>query len=308
MIVLSVLTAAVLAVARPATDTTLTVKSGTRLSLENYMGSVTIEAWPRDAVRVHAEHHRSTELSIDVSPGSLELGAEGHWGTPGSVDWHITVPAWMAVSVQGVGTDISAAGLQGELKLETVKGDINVTRCKSVEANSVEGAVVVGGCGGRVDAASVNEGVRIRGCNGELKAESVNGDVILEDSPSPDVEASSVNGAVMSAGPFRDGGSYSFSAHNGDVVVALSEKTSASVSVSTWGGAFSSDFPVTSEEKRNKGLTRFTLGGGGASIELESFQGRIRVVRPENFEKVLRERTDQPRARDDRDDPGDPEE
>ena len=301
MTLLTVLAAVSLATATPPTDTTFAVGTGTRLSLENYMGSVTIGAWSRDAVRVRAQHHRTSSIVIERSPGRLELTASGHWGPPGAVDWDVTIPTWMAVSVEGVGTDISVQGVQGELKLETVKGDVSVARCAAAEASSVEGAVVVTDCRGRVSAQSVNEPVRIRGCKGEVQGESVNGGVIIQCPESHDVEANSVNGDVILSGPFVDGGSYSLSAHNGDIVVGVPEKASLSVSVSTYGGGLSSDFPLTFSEKRKGREYRFTLGSGAASLELESFQGEVRLLRLDSWNKELQRREGEAKKDKDRD-------
>jgi len=282
MTVLTVLAAVSLATATPSTDTTFAVATGTRLSLENYAGSVTIGVWSRNDVRVRAGHHRSAAIVIERSPGRLELTASGHWGVPGAVDWDLTIPTWMAATIEGVGTDISIQGVQGELKLDTVKGDVSVSRCAAAEASSVEGTVVVADCHGRINAQSVNETVRIRGCRGEVNGESVNGEVIVQCPESRDVEATSVNGDVLLSGPFMDGGSYSLSAHNGDIVVGVPEKASLSVSVSTYGGGLSSDFPLTFSEKKKGREYRFTLGSGAASLELESFQGAIHLQNKAN--------------------------
>jgi hypothetical protein len=293
MTLLTVLAAVSLATATPSTDTTFAVAAGTRLSLENYMGSVTIGVWPRNDVRVRAGHRRSAAIVIERSPGRLELTASGHWGVPGEVDWDVTIPAWMAVNVEGVGTDISIQGVQGELKLDTVKGDVSVTRCAAAEASSVEGSVVVTDCRGRVNAQSVNESVRIRGCKGEVNGESVNGEVIIQCPEARDVEATSVNGDVLLSGPFVDGGSYTLSAHNGDIVVGVPEKASLSVSVSTYGGGLSSDFPLTFSEKRKGREYRFTLGSGAASLELESFQGEVRLLRLDSWNKEYQRHADE---------------
>ena len=302
MTLLTVLAAVSLATATPSTDTTFAVGTGTRLSLENYMGSVAISAWSRDAVRVRAQHHHNTTVTIDRSPGRLELSASGHWGVPGTVDWDVTIPAWMAATVEGVGTDVSIQGVQGELKIDTVKGDVTITRCMAAEASSVEGQVTIGECRGHISAQSVNEVVRIRGCKGEVNGESVNGDVIVQCPESHDVEASSVNGDVVMSGPFVDGGSYSLSAHNGDIVVGVPERASLSVSVSTYGGGLSSDFPLTFNEKKKGREYRFTLGSGAASLELESFQGEVKLLRLESWNKELQRRESEKDKDKDKDD------
>ena len=71
--------------------------------------------------------------------------------------------------------------------------------------------------------------------------------------------------------------------HNGDIRVSLGAQANATVFVRTFGGDFSSDFPVTLPEgmSNRDGNKRFnfTLGGGSARVELQSFQGDIHVSR-----------------------------
>jgi DUF4097 and DUF4098 domain-containing protein YvlB len=78
----------------------------------------------------------------------------------------------------------------------------------------------------------------------------------------------------------RDDGSYRLSTHNGDVTVSVPGSISATVTVSTFSGDFESDFPVTLAGARQGKRFTFTLGSGKATMELESFQGSIRLVRP----------------------------
>src|SRR5258708_2839384 len=100
MFVLNALAAVALVIGPSATDTTIAVHTGTRLSLENYLGDVSLDAWSRDAVRVRATHRHNTTIEIASTPGRLELSAESQWGPSGTVHWHITVPAWMAASIE----------------------------------------------------------------------------------------------------------------------------------------------------------------------------------------------------------------
>ena len=92
-----------------------------------------------------------------------------------------------------------------------------------------------------------------------------------------------MNGDVRFEGPTADKGTYRVTTHNGDIRVSLGAQANATVFVRTFGGDFSSDFPVTLPEgmSNRDGNKRFnfTLGGGSARVELQSFQGDIHVSR-----------------------------
>jgi len=270
----------VVALATAQTDTTFSVKQGARLELNNFSGDIAVETWTKNAVRVRADHSSRAEVQIDDDGPTISIDIH-HWrGIPTSVDYHLTVPKWMALELSGVNTEISVLGAQGDVEAQSVEGDVSITGGRKVTAGSVSGSVRVSGAQGRVECSSVNAGVEVHKSSGAIAASSVNGEVVFDDINSDDVEASTVNGGVRFSGPFKDDGSYRFSSHNGSVTVTVPEGTNASVSVSTFSGGFDSSFEVPLKgTKRGKSFD-FNLGSGGARIALESFQGSIYLRRP----------------------------
>lgn len=262
-----------------STDTTFAVKQGTRLTVDNYAGSVTVKTWLRDALHLEASHSRRTRIDIDRSESEVRITAAGHMG-PGSSEMEIVIPAWMPVQIEGVHTDIEVQGGKSEIKAQTVHGDIEVLGGGNfLSLSSVDGQVKVVGARGRVQASSVNEGVELSGVTGDITAESVNGDVVLLRPDSKLVEVSTINGGVLFDGVTRAGGVYTLSTHNGNILMGLPENPDVSVSVSTFGGDFSSFLPIQVSETRRRRPFTFVLGKGGAQLELESFQGNIRLER-----------------------------
>ena len=276
---LAALTVAVMAGTH--TDTTVTVKPGTRLELNNFGGMIAVTTWSRNAVRISAEHSSRTEITIEISDPTLEIQASHRRGIPTSVDYQLTVPKWMTLELSGVSTDMSIENSEGEISVESVQGEVTVTGgTKKVTANSVEGEVRIQGASGRIECSSVNGGVHIERSTGPVIASSVNGEIVLGRIDSDDVEASTVNGTVTYEGAIKSGGSYRFSTHNGDVDVTVPERVNATISVATFSGEFSSGFPLQLNETKHGKRFNFTLGNGDARIELESFQGGIRLRRP----------------------------
>jgi len=283
MLNLASLAMVLLAAARPVTDTTITVKAGTRVVIDNFAGAIVVDTWTKNAVRVRAEHSRRAQLDIEHAVARLDLSAHGKWGEPVFVDFAITVPAGTPIELSGVYTDIEVRGGEGAVKAETVKGDVLVEGAKgAVTCSSVEGEVVVLNSRGRVEASAVNDIVRVVGATGVVQAESVNGDVFLEQLKAGTVEASTVNGEVYFVGDIQSDGDYSFSSHNGGIRVGVPVNTNCSGSVSTYGGSFESSFSIDrSDKKKRENDFTFTIGDGSARLELESFNGSIRLDRPE---------------------------
>jgi DUF4097 and DUF4098 domain-containing protein YvlB len=291
---LAALTAAVLTTSTTETDTTFAVTPGTRLELNQFAGSISVHTWSKNAVRVVATH--SSRVEIEISGGSpvahphqgaqpralLAIQAVHYRGLPSNVDFQLTVPKTMALSLSGVNTEISVDDSGGEISIETVQGEVTVTGgSKIIQASSVDGEVHLTDASGRIECSSVNGAVQIERSSGPVVASSVNGEIVLQSIDSDDVEGSTVNGTVDYDGALKDGGSYRFSSHNGEVSVGISERASVTVSVATFSGDFNSDFPIPLTESRGKRFS-FTLGGGNARLELESFQGGIHLRRPRN--------------------------
>ena len=262
-------------------DSTVPVERGQRLELDLYAGDVDVKTWTRNSVRVVAEADGRGRVEIERSATTLSIRTSGRRGPPPSTDVQLTVPAWMALDLSGVYTDISIAGARGPITAETVQGEVTAEGGEGlVSLKSVQGGVSVTGAKGRIEANSVNADVEVTRCSGEISAETVNGDIDLTGTDATTLTATSVNGDVGYDGPMHAGGRYALSTHNGDITLAVADGASAAVSVSTFNGEFESDFPVTITETRQGKRFNFTIGSGSSQVTLESFQGTIQLVRP----------------------------
>jgi hypothetical protein len=262
-------------------DSTVPVERGQRLEVDLFAGDVDVKTWSKNAVRVVADPDGRGRVEIERSATSLSVRTTGRRGPPWAPDGELTVPAWMALDISGVYTDITIAGARGPISAETVQGDVSAEGGEGlVSVKSVQGGVSVTGAKGRIEANSVNADVEVRRSTGEISTETVNGSIDLVGTAAPTLTATSVNGDLEYDGPLHSGGRYALSTHNGDITLAVAEAASAAVSVSTFNGEFESDFPVTLTETRKGKRFNFTIGSGSAQVTLESFQGTISLVRP----------------------------
>ena len=267
---------------RPHTDQTVTVTRGVRLLVNAFAGDISIHAWDRDAVRVQADHSIRDRLDIKTTESLVTIRPQSSMGPPRSMDLDVTMPAWMRLDVSGTYIDVTAEGLQGEVTIETVRGDVNVKGGSGfVSLKSVEGAVTLEGAKGRINVRSVNEGIQLADVAGEVVAETVNGGISLERIQSNSVDVATVNGDLSYDGSIRDDGQYRLTTHNGDITVGIPDNANATIAVRTFDGEFVAAFPVKIEEtsRKNKRFN-LTIGSGSARVELESFGGTIRLQRP----------------------------
>jgi DUF4097 and DUF4098 domain-containing protein YvlB len=266
-----------LALIQGGADTLVAVPRGTRLDVGLRGGNLVVRTWSRDEVQVDGED--VDRVSVRRDEDRLRIRARDGRST---TNLEVTIPAWMAVAATGQNLDATLDGVGADVRVSTVQGDVHVRGGNGeVNVHSVSGLVSVEAARGSIRATSVNDDIIIRGAAGSISANGVNGDVSVEGAQSSDVDLESVNGDVRYAGTIQDGGRYGLSTHNGDVVLAVPEGTSAAVSVATYRGEIEASFPIQIRQTGGTGRRlAFTLGAGGARIDIESFQGVIRLVRP----------------------------
>src|SRR2546425_11771790 len=162
------------------TDTTVPVRAGARLEVHNFGGEIAVKTWNRNAVRVVADHSSRDRISVDASDQLVRVKTEPGRRGPTQIDYAVTVPAWMALNLSGVYTDIKVDGAQNEITAETVQGEVTgLGGAGDVSLKSVMGAGTLGKARGRIDLSSVNEEIRATEVSGDITAETVNGGVTL---------------------------------------------------------------------------------------------------------------------------------
>lgn len=272
------------------TDTIVDANGASRLSLENFRGEVVVRAWDRDAVQIRADHPESRYIEIDRggSTISVEVGTSRGMGIAGLVDFQITVPRTMDLSIDGMALEVDIEGVEGEVDVNTVHGNITLAGGRgSVSLESVNGEIVVEGAEGDLDVTGVSGGVTIRDSSGDIYVEGVGGSVTLQGVTSRDIEAGTVGGSLRFEGSIMDGGVYTFGTHGGQIWLYLPDAMNARVEAVTLAGNIEVDYPgAPSEPTRGRGApglremeVTFESGTGSARIEVETFGGTIHILR-----------------------------
>ena len=226
-------------------DTTLAVAQGQRLQVNAYGGEVLVQAWNRNAVRVQAATSGRHRVQVSVSGPVVSVRTEGRHGPPTDAELRISAPAWMAMNVSGVNTDVKVHGSRAPIAVETVEGEVEVNGGNGlISLRSVQGQVTLQGARGRIKVNSVNEDLEVTNSAGEIMAETVNGEIVLDRVDAATVQASTINGDISYDGPIKNSGRYALTTHNGDLMVTVAEASSAIVAVSTFNGEFESEFAV----------------------------------------------------------------
>jgi hypothetical protein len=264
------------------TDTILDVGGAERLHVETAGGSIEVSVWDEDRIRVQAEHSARTFIEIERrrSGREIDIEPEARRGPANIVDFRITVPRRMALSLDGQYTDIRVQGADGEVEAETVHGDVEIIGGRgSIRVESSLGAIYVEGAEGTIELESSASDIHVARSTGEIYAESAGGSILLEDVRPRAVDVGSTGGRVHYDGTFEPGGTYFFGSHGGSVTIVVGEDARASFNVATVHGSVMSNLRGEAESFRGGERHEFEVGGGGAIVEAETFGGRIRLLR-----------------------------
>lgn len=262
-----------------AADTVLEIRRGDRVLVNDLAGRVEVVAWgeARMSLTGGREEVRDLRLRRDGDRILVE-GTEGRQRGK-QADLRLRLPAWAPVEIRGRRTDVSVEGMAGELEVHVVEGDIRVRDAGGVAVlTTVEGSIEVDGAAGRVSALSRGDDVVMRRVRGEVEAQSGSGDIRLEEMAASRVRAETLDGDLLYQGIFAPSGSYTFSVHDGDADVVIPVGADVRVRVATFDGEFSSEIPVVLQSYGGRGLFEFTLGRGQAALEVQVFDGEIRLL------------------------------
>jgi hypothetical protein len=263
------------------TDTTVNVTQGTRLSVENQGGDIIVKTWERNQVRVQASHSRRTHVSISLGGAVLSLESESDRGPASMVDYELTVPAWMAMNLEGMYATVNVKGTRAAISVETLDGDITVEGgAENVKLASVQGRIMLTGARGRIELNTVSNNIEAADLQGDVLAETVSGSITIAGSAAKSVEIQTVSGELIYDGRIIDGGHYSLLTHSGTIAVSVAEGTNATIATAIGSGDVRASFPLPASDRPSRRRQTFRLGTGSATVELESFSGAISLLRP----------------------------
>lgn len=262
------------------TDTVFPVGGATLLDVQTLAGSVVVDTWDRDEVRIRAEHSRRTYVEIDRRGSRISVEAEALRGPANVVDYHITVPATLRLKIEGFMASITVNGALNDVEAETLQGDVIVRGGRGrIKVSSMAGSVLVEGAEGYIEIESVAGSVRIVDSSGEMVGETMAGPMIFENVHASLVDVASVGGIVWYDGTFDPGGTYFFASHGGSVTLVVPEGTSAQFDLSTVSGSVRDNLQGEMRHSERAGRHSIEVGGGDAIVEVETFGGRISILR-----------------------------
>ena len=241
--------------------------AGGTFTLRNVNGSVTLDAWDKNEVRVEADKEVKADndadakkvmdqVKIDVqsAAGGLRVETKLPKHDDGFLSWlsgnhanvnvayRVHLPRQAVIDAESVNGHIALTGTHGRAKLETTNGRIQVT-----------------GVNGSLDLETTNGRIAATGVTGTVKADTTNGGIDLQFATVP-----------------RQG-DLDLSTTNGSVTVKLPRGAALSVDAAVANGRIHSDFQVAGGEAGKHHLTG-TINGGGGKLHIRTTNGGVHLT------------------------------
>jgi len=274
------------------------------LDLQNVAGDISVTGGGGDDVRIEAvkrvRHPNEaeakallSEIQIEVADrgGRVEVRAEyprrRNWS--GGVDFTVSVPRDASVALRSVSGTVKVTNINGELRAETVSGDIITMTAKKLRvAKTVSGDVEISESeADELSLGSVSGDVTVNRLKGNgFDAQSVSGDLRLTDVEIDHASIRSVSGDIDYSGRLARNGRYQFQSHSGDIRVTPADAKGFAIEASTFSGDVRSDYALTLQTSPGNSFTpgrnrsvRGSFGDAGATLTLQSFSGDIVIVK-----------------------------
>jgi hypothetical protein len=255
------------------------------ISILNIAGSVKVTGWEHDSVAVTGVVNElpAQKFTIQRSDAGVKIGIwDPNVEKVAPSDFEVRVPAGAQVWVRTGSAGVYVGGVRGGIDVNSVGGMIEIRGApREAFAESMTGGIVLDVNSPMARARTVTAGVRVHGRITDLTATSVSGNILLDGAVIERGSLETVDGELRFVGSFTPRAALAFVTHGGAVEFLLPAATNATFRVGSYEGGLVNEFtvPVRTTRSKIKGAhNTFTLGRGGAEIDVRTFRGRV-VVR-----------------------------
>lgn len=269
------------------------LKSGGRIELENFNGSIEITGWDKDSVEIHGTKHApnkelldAIQIDIDSTPDALRIKTVRPTERRGNlgVKYVLSVPRKVVLErIISSNGSIRIEQLEASAKLKTSNG--------AVRASSFKGDLDVSTSNGSIDLSDFTGGASLRSSNGAIHADGIrgffeattsNGGIdarILEATGSRPIRAVSSNGRVNLTVESLKNTDVIASTSNSSLTVRIPAASGARLKATTSNSSINTEFDVATQGSVSKNRIEGTIGAGGPLLDLHTSNGSIRVLK-----------------------------
>jgi DUF4097 and DUF4098 domain-containing protein YvlB len=255
------------------------------VEIVNVAGSVAVEGWDRPEVEVTGTAGDQVErVEVTGSGGMTSIHVVEHsgmnMGGDGAANLIIRVPAKSRVSATLVSSNLKVTGLQGDLKLQSVSGDLSGDAGGDVRASTVSGAVRLTARAAKMtEIKTISGDVTLNGGGGELEVTTVSGDAHLQLATLTRVRLKSISGNLSASLALSADGQLDGESVSGTVNLDFAGAPAADFDLESFSGDIENCFGPKAIEARHGPGSRLTFknGEGSAHVRVSTKSGDVKM-------------------------------
>ncbi|MEO6050087.1 MAG: DUF4097 family beta strand repeat-containing protein [Pyrinomonadaceae bacterium] len=280
-------------------EKSIMVDSGVNLSLCIPQGTVKVNGWKRNEVRVFVDG--GSKFGFKVLQKSAKKGDpvwimvagieknKNKYSAPTECIWgneiEIDVPLNATINIRGRQTTTKIDSVK-KVNVNTIGGDISLRNFSNgITANAGQGDITVEESEDAMILDSTTGNILVfeagpSDIGDMLKAKTNSGSISMQQIAHRQIEVNSISGSVAFNGEMLNGGLYSMSTSRGSIRLAIPSASSCKISATYGYGSFNREIPVKLDtENISEGPVKSIVGtlgkGGDATLELTSNNGSI---------------------------------
>lgn len=248
-------------------------------------GSVEVSGWDRSEVEVSGTVGDKVER-VEVTGAAhrtfirvVPRPAWG-WGADSEARLNIHVPVKSAVSATVVNAGLKLTGIQGELQLQTVSGNVSGDVGGDVRANTASGDVWITARSAKtVELNTISGSIHLLGGGGEVEITTVSGEATIELAALSRGRFKSVSGDVTASLGILAGGQIDGESVSGDFRLTFPSAPSADFDVQSVSGSINNCFgPKPAESRHGSGSRlQFKNGDDHARVRIKTKIGDVQL-------------------------------
>ncbi len=282
-------------------DKTVSLAADGKVQIRNISGWIKVESWAQNEVKIEAvkisragsESRAKSNAGlvvIDVRESGNMLDIETQYPQTHnlfgrgdsinvSVNYLLRIPAKASLKVNSTSGEVDVRKIGGFVDIHVTSGSLTVAQADNgLKVAVISGTTRIEDIRGNVSLRSVSGSVIVDGVRGSLDLDSTSGRVELGGiSEADSVRAKSLSGGISYEGKINPKGRYEFEVHSGTIQLVLPSDSAFELDAETFSGDIETDFAVQVLGKLSRNELHGTVNGGGASLDLKTFSGNIRI-------------------------------
>jgi hypothetical protein len=256
------------------------------VEISNISGEIEVIGWDKPSVlvtgsagddveRVDVSGH-GDHVTVHVIPRSGHTG----WGSSNGAHLKLQIPRGSTVSSSLVSSKFQISTVQGDLKVQSVSGDIVGDAGGDIRVNTVSGKIRMTAHGAkRMDLSSVSGNINLAGGDGETNVTTVSGQVIVIVGRQSRARFKSVSGNLTATLGMDADARVEAESVSGDVRFSFAGKPSGDFDVQSFSGKIDNCFgpkPVQPQYGPGSRLS-FKDGGGDSRVRIGTQSGNVHL-------------------------------